>query len=88
MSYIGLAGEDNREKLAKRFKRPTRWGDYCREESPTNCTVPDLYAARPPLDEVEAQSFFSMPHYTGFFRCTSKNDCAMYPTECTGHMME
>lgn len=30
LSYVGLAGEENRRKLAKRFGRPVRWGDYCK----------------------------------------------------------
>ena len=37
LSYFGMAGEENRKKLADRFLRPTTWGDYCIEVSPDNC---------------------------------------------------
>ena len=28
LTYFGLSGQENREKLANLFLRPTRWGDY------------------------------------------------------------
>ena len=37
LSYFGLMGEENREKLADRFLRPTSWQDYCNEVSNSSC---------------------------------------------------
>ncbi|CAB9510863.1 Receptor-type guanylate cyclase gcy [Seminavis robusta] len=80
-SFIGLRGEDNRRKLAETFKSPTRWGDYCKEVSPTNCTIPDPIAERAPLEEDEEMLFFSAGVYNGHFRMTQ--DCDANP-ECAG----
>lgn len=55
-SYWGLVGQ--REKLASLFLRPTTWGQYCREESPSNCTVADGVAKRPPLTKEESDRYF------------------------------
>ncbi|KAL3933105.1 MAG: hypothetical protein SGARI_003788 [Bacillariaceae sp.] len=88
LSYVGLAGEENRQKLADRFKRPFRWGDYCRDVSQSNCTQPDNVAMRAPQTLEEADMFFSDPDYTGHFRHTAKNDCVLNPTTCTGHVMD
>ena len=87
-SYLGLEGEENRRKLAETFKRPTRWGEYCQEVSETNCTEPDNFATRAPIDSMEADSFFVSPDYFGFFRNTSKNDCDANPFNCTGHIID
>ena len=42
VSWLGMIGgpmgnDENRHKLAARFKRPTTWKVYCDEISPTNC---------------------------------------------------
>jgi hypothetical protein len=87
-SYLGLAGEKNRRKLAETFKRPTRWGEYCQGVSQLNCTEPDSVAIRAPIDSIEADSFFVPPHYFGFFQNTSKNDCGANPLNCTGHIID
>ncbi|CAB9531373.1 unknown protein [Seminavis robusta] len=55
LSYLGLQGDDNRQKLADSFKRPTTWHDYCEEVSRDNCTwrspVPgQLHYLEIPLD--------------------------------------
>jgi len=88
LSYLGLSGEDNRHKLAERFLRPTTWKDYCIDESPSNCTISDKFAQRPPLDEFENNRMYAEGFYTGYFRSTSQNDCATYPKNCTGHIVD
>ena len=88
LTYFGLAGGQNRRKLAETFKRPTTWGDYCAEESPTKCELPDGIASRPPVDEVEAAMYFAgVSTFTGFFRFTEENDCDLHPDTCTGHIV-
>ncbi|CAB9511850.1 72 kDa inositol polyphosphate 5-phosphatase [Seminavis robusta] len=91
--FYGLEGEANRRKLADIFKRPTTWGDYCREVSSNNCTVydntttvDDVTALRYPEDEDEAAMYYSEGLYQGYFRATEKNDCDINPN-CTGHVV-
>ena len=48
LSYVGLAGDENRPKLASRFQTPLTWYEYCTQISTTNCTIPDDVAQRPP----------------------------------------
>lgn len=86
VSYAGLEGEENREKLARLFRRPTTWKDYCELVSSDNCQTKDDVASRPPMDDGEATSFFVPNLYTGYFRATEKNDCEQNPTTCTGHI--
>lgn len=87
-TYFGFAGEENREKLAKTFKRPTTWKDYCTKVSQSNCTIPDDVATRPPAEDgSEDGRYFSSGFYTGHFRATDKNDCAKTP-KCTGHIVD
>lgn len=85
VSYHGLKGESNRQKLAETFKRPTTWKAYCDEVSTTKCTEPDITSARYPLVEEEDQMFVD-GFYTGHFRYTEKNNCTMWPDNCTGHV--
>jgi hypothetical protein len=94
LSYIGMAGEDNRRKLADRFQRPTTWRDYCNEVSLTKCRGTDnttadtndtIIAVRPPRDdEADAERFFVEGLYQGHFRKIIKNDCTA--NNCTGHI--
>jgi len=80
-----------REELASIFKQPTTWGDYCKFVSPTNCTEDDGVAARPPRssEEVdEAPIYFMDGEYTGYFRATEKNNCALNPQTCSGHVVQ
>jgi hypothetical protein len=97
VSYHGLERPENRELLAKMFKRPTTWGQYCAEISVNNCSAPDDVAKRAPETEEERQkmfasadesmhSFSETPHYTGHFRYTEKNNCTLWPSNCTGHI--
>lgn len=88
LNLHGIQGEGNRRKLAETFKRPTTWRDYCEQESPTNCTVPDDVAQRPPLDELEEERMHVKGLYTGHFRMTDSNDCDANPTTCTGHIAD
>jgi hypothetical protein len=88
ISYIGLQGESNRHKLARLFRRPTTWKQYCEEESITRCATSDNVATRPPLDDVEADSYFVQGHFTGFFRDTEDNDCGTSPFTFTGHFVD
>jgi hypothetical protein len=84
-TYMGLQGEKNRRKVAETFKRPTRWGQFCREVSPSNCSKPDPIAERAPSSEEEEASFFHDGAYTGYFRQTEEGNCDKHPTNCTGH---
>jgi hypothetical protein len=88
VSYVGLRGEVNRRKVAETFKRPTRWGQYCKEVSLTNCSDPDLIAQRAPLTEDEEASFFQQGTFNGHFRHTEESNCDKYPTSCTGHYVD
>ena len=87
VSYHGLVKPDNRELLARLFKRPTTWGDYCSQvEEANNCTTPNGVAQRAPVDDTEADRMFVPGLYTGYFRETPKNNCTEFPTNCTGHI--
>lgn len=88
LNLIGIAGESNREKLAKLFKRPTNWKDYCAIVSDSNCTVADSVAERPPVDDTEGSRYHVSGAYTGHFRATEQNDCEKNPTTCTGHVAD
>lgn len=63
-------------------------GDYCSQVSPTNCTVPDGVASRPPLETEQNRYFAGHDTYTGYFRKTDENDCEKYPHNCTGHVAD
>ena len=90
LSYLGLQGEVNRQKLADTFKRPTTWGDYCAFVSPNNCTIPDATAHRAPANDWEQYRMFDEESgsYFGHFRRTEKNDCSTFPLNCTGHIAD
>ena len=88
LSYIGLQGEKNRQKLAETFKRPTTWYEYCTEVSETNCTVDDGVAKRFPQTDVEMESMFVDGEYIGHFRYTEDNDCTLKNSTCTGHIAD
>lgn len=86
-SFHGLTGQENRQKLADRFLRPTRWGDYCKEVSENNCND-DGVAKRPPETPDEENLFFDENLYIGHFRRTADNDCVTFPDTCTGHFID
>ena len=93
VSYHGLQKKEYQQLLAETFKRPTTWKDYCEQISKDNCTTPDDVAQRSPLDEEEATKMFapdpttsSSLLYTGHFRYTNKNNCTLWPSNCTGHI--
>jgi len=87
VSYHGLVKPDNRELLANLFKRPTTWGDYCSQvEEANHCTTPNGVAERAPHNDTEAERMFVPGLYTGHFRETPKNNCTMFPNNCTGHI--
>ena len=94
-SFRGLKGEENREYLAKVFKEPTTWGDYCDFIDPLNCTSPNIednstsgliIAMRYPLTEDERSSYFVANLYQGHFQTNEKNNCTSNP-ECKGHII-
>jgi len=87
-SYLGLAGPENRRKLAEAFKRPTTWRQYCDEVSATQCSQPDDVARRAPRTEQENDRMFVEGLYTGYFRMTDDNDCDTNPGNCTGHFAD
>eukprot|EP00934_Nitzschia_sp_Nitz4_P004372 Nitzschia sp. Nitz4//scaffold277_size25017//9057//13286//NITZ4_008346-RA/size25017-snap-gene-0.31-mRNA-1//1//CDS//3329545341//4362//frame0 len=86
-SFIGLAGEVNRRKLAETFKRPTTWKTYCDEVSTDGCASDDGVAVRMPTED-EQESFFAPGLYIGHFRATEENDCDQFPDTCTGHFAD
>ena len=86
LNLLGIQGDENRRKLAETFKRPTTWQQYCDEISPTNCTVPDAVAERPPSDDIENERMHVPGLYVGHFRATLENDCDLNPNNCTGHI--
>ena len=86
LTYLGIRGDENREKLAATFLRPTTWEDYCLEESANNCQSPDDVAARPPTED-EKDFYFGGDDFIGHFRNTTQNDCSG-PNQCTGHIVD
>ena len=86
LSFYGLRGERNRQKLAETFLRPMTWKEYCETVSTTNCTAPDEVAQRYPYDG-EYQSYFADNDYFGYFRATDRNNCTAHPSTCTGHVV-
>jgi hypothetical protein len=90
LSYLGLQGPDQRQLLADTFKRPTTWGDYCTLLSAHNCTIPDGVAVRAPINDWERNRMFDEENmlYTGHFRKTDKNNCTLFPDNCTGHIAD
>ena len=89
LTYFGLAGEQNRRKLAETFLRPTTWGDYCTHVSLTVCQLPDVVASRAPVNDQEASLYFAgFDTFTGHFRKTEENDCDTHPDTCTGHIAD
>jgi hypothetical protein len=90
-TYLGLAGEQNRRKLAETFLRPTSWKEYCDFVSLDQCQTPDSVSSRAPQDDGvadETDRYFLQGLYTGHFRATEKNDCDSNPTTCTGHIVD
>eukprot|EP00934_Nitzschia_sp_Nitz4_P007435 Nitzschia sp. Nitz4//scaffold138_size62050//40663//43710//NITZ4_006392-RA/size62050-processed-gene-0.8-mRNA-1//1//CDS//3329535779//7425//frame0 len=83
-SFHGL--EDRRGELAAVFLRPTTWGDYCNQESPSGCQEEDGVASRAP-GEGEEDMYFLDGIFTGYFRATAENNCTAFPDECTGHIV-
>lgn len=87
LSYIGMQGEENRQKLADAFLRPTLWSEYCTEVSNTSCSVPDGVARRAPKDVQEGDAYYNEGMYTGHFRKTKENyGNATHPA--TGHLID
>ncbi|CAB9496241.1 Metabotropic glutamate receptor-like protein [Seminavis robusta] len=87
-SYLGLTGEQTREKLADLFKYPTTWKDYCEFVSNNSCTEPDHTAQRPPRDQGEGERYHVKGLYKGYFRTLTSNNCTTNPTTCTGHVAD
>ena len=93
LSYLGLQGEENREKLANAFLRPTTFRDYCSEVSPSRCLDEDYdsvngTARRPPKDKSEYDRMYIQGVYKGHFRKTADNNCTEFPETCTGHISD
>jgi 7 transmembrane sweet-taste receptor of 3 GCPR len=87
MSYIGMQGEKNRQKLADTFLRPTTWKHYCDQVSQDNCTTATKAAQRPPRNEEEGRKYFATNLYTGHFRKTEEN-IGTATTPATGHVVD
>lgn len=85
-TYFGL--RNNRELLAKVFKTPTTWGDYCEMVSSSKCKNPDEIAKGEPSDKTEASKYFVDGSFKGYFRITDANDCGKNPSNCTGHFID
>lgn len=87
--YLGLQGEENRQLLAKTFKRPTTWVDYCTLVSTNNCSIPDNVTQRPPTWNTDEElQYYNEGNYIGHFQYTEDNDCDLHPTTCTGHIAD
>ena len=84
-SYHGMV--NNSEKLAKVFKRPTSWKDYCDEISISTCITPDAVAEHYPTTKDEENMYFKEGSFTGHFRYTSQNNCTLNRDTCTGHIV-
>jgi hypothetical protein len=87
LTYLGLSGPENRQKMADTFLRPTTWADYCHEISPHNCQSSDNTTNRGPADE-EGGKYFMEGLYWGHFRKTDANNCTLNPDTCTGHLAD
>ena len=88
LTHLGLKGEENRQKLADTFLRPTSWGEYCALVSDNNCTSADATAQRAPDNDEEFSRYFVEDVFNGFFRRTDQNNCTLNPTTCTGHVVD
>lgn len=88
LTYFGLAGQEQRQKLAEVFKRPTTWGEYCSQVSLTRCQERDGVASRAPINDKEAGRYFEAENYMGHFRKTEESDCDLHPDSCTGHIAD
>mmetsp|Transcript_27658 Transcript_27658/g.66484 ORF Transcript_27658/g.66484 Transcript_27658/m.66484 type:complete len:619 (+) Transcript_27658:338-2194(+) len=75
LHWTGLAGSSNRQKLAKMFKRPVEFKEYCETVSTTNCTEPDFYAQRYPTSHEDWRRYFVPGVYKGYFHYTEDNNC-------------
>ena len=90
-SYLGMAGEHNRQKMAQLFKQPITFQQYCDEVSSSQCTDGTAdgsggIANRPPKNDEEGGRFFVEDVYTGYFM---DNDCSVdNGTTCTGHIAD
>jgi hypothetical protein len=87
VSFYGLQGESNRNKLADNFRRPTSWLEYCVEVSPNNCTTADETAQHFPKDAAQEVKYFVPGAYTGHFHLTPENNCTLSPDTCIGHIV-
>jgi len=95
-SWVGLQGNMSRRLLASIFKRPTTWGDYCQQVSPSKCSSnesaafwegdPMVAAARYPEAD-EFNLYIKEGVYRGHFRYTEENNCTAHPDNCTGHVV-
>jgi hypothetical protein len=80
LTYLGLTGNNNRQKLAETFKTPTTWKDYC-DLINSNCTH------RPEKgNKKEEESYFIKDRYEGYFRVDYSNNCTANEF-CTGHVV-
>jgi hypothetical protein len=85
ISFFGLGGDRNRQKLAETFDRPINWTVYCEEVSLTNCSSPDTTAQRYPT--LEEEGMYYHEDFIGHFRPTSQNNCTAFPDTCNGHIV-
>ena len=86
-NYLGLQGDENRQKLANLFRRPTTWAEYCELISENNCQSPDEYSKRAPFDEWEGERMFVDGLFRGYFRDTEANNCTL-TGNCTGALID
>jgi len=89
LSFYGLRGENNREKMAKTFREPTTWLYYCNSIDEKNCTMPSTNstARRYPSTDEEKASYFVPQLYEGHFRETEMHVCNTNNTECKGSVV-
>jgi len=85
--YSALVGEENRHKLARIFRRPITWVQYCEWVSPHNCSKPDHIASGFP-EQRDWWKFHVPGNFQGHFIDTEENNCTKYPSNCTGDFID
>lgn len=78
--WFGLAGDENRRRLAEIFLRPISWKEYCDTVDPTNCQE------RYPAGDEEGL-YYEEGLFEGYFSAGGSNNCTQNPDTCAGHIV-
>ena len=87
-TYVGFSKEQQRQKVASTFLKPTTWGEYYSEvRTEADCASgKDMSAQRLPLGDDEKNRYFVKGLFEGFFRNTTDTDCTNN-SDCFGHFI-